>query len=266
MKIISIFRPVTSLIASLSSVIGIIIASGKNFSMHLYEIFMVFLITLIFCFGGFALNDYYDRNIDKIAHPERPIPAGFISPKKAYMIGLSLLLTAIIFSIFLNIFCLFLVILAFILITSYEKFFKMLPIGNVIIASLAAITFLFGGIAIYQIEKPLFLSIIVFFFILGREILMDIEDIGGDVNRKTLPIIWGIKKARIIAYFFIGLAIIISPIPYLIGLLSVYYLLVVILANLIFIFAILTNYRFRELTRAGMLLALLAFIIGVFIT
>ena len=265
MKILSLFRPVTSLIASLSSLMGIVIGSGYNFLNYLYESFLVFFVTLIFCFGGFALNDYYDRDIDKISHPNRPIPAGIISPKKAYMLGFLLLLISISLSFFINLFCLLLTIFTFILILSYEKFLKMFPIGNVIIALLASITFLFGGMAIYQIEKPLFLSIMVFFMILGREILMDIEDIEGDINRKTLPKIIGKEKAKIFSYIFIGIAISMSPLPYFMGLLSKYYLFIVILADIIFIFAVLKNYMLRELTKAGMLLSLLAFIIGVFI-
>jgi len=38
-----------------------------------------------FCFigAGNALNDYFDRDIDRAAHPDRPIPSGRVSPRAA---------------------------------------------------------------------------------------------------------------------------------------------------------------------------------------
>src|SRR5437870_2245269 len=30
--------------------------------------------------GGFAINDYFDRELDKVVHPTRPLPSQRISP------------------------------------------------------------------------------------------------------------------------------------------------------------------------------------------
>ncbi len=41
--------------------------------------------------GGCALNDWADREHDRISHPERPIPSGAVSPAAAYVVGGGLL-------------------------------------------------------------------------------------------------------------------------------------------------------------------------------
>ena len=45
--------------------------------------------------GGVVLNDVFDRHLDAIERPERPIPSGKISPTTAGFVGAGLLLTGI---------------------------------------------------------------------------------------------------------------------------------------------------------------------------
>ncbi|MCI0343681.1 MAG: UbiA family prenyltransferase [Planctomycetales bacterium] len=49
------------------------------------------LASVCFYGGGCALNDWADREHDRIAHPERPIPSGAVSPAAAYGLGAALL-------------------------------------------------------------------------------------------------------------------------------------------------------------------------------
>src|SRR2546427_1465700 len=41
--------------------------------------------------GGIALNDYFDRAVDAIERPERPIPSGSVPPALAAGVGVALL-------------------------------------------------------------------------------------------------------------------------------------------------------------------------------
>ena len=41
--------------------------------------------------GGVVLNDYYDREVDRVERPERPIPSGRVSAGQALVFGLCLL-------------------------------------------------------------------------------------------------------------------------------------------------------------------------------
>jgi heme O synthase-like polyprenyltransferase len=53
-----------------------------------WEIFKIIILTILTLFSGYFAtliwNDITDKEIDKIAHPDRSIPAGRITPKKIF--------------------------------------------------------------------------------------------------------------------------------------------------------------------------------------
>jgi 4-hydroxybenzoate polyprenyltransferase len=46
--------------------------------------------------GGIALNDYFDRNLDRVERPERPIPSGRVRPGGAAALGSALLAAGVV--------------------------------------------------------------------------------------------------------------------------------------------------------------------------
>ena len=56
------------------------------------EFFFIFLIILTITGAGNVINDYYDREIDAINQPSRPIPSGKISPGHARIYAVFLFL------------------------------------------------------------------------------------------------------------------------------------------------------------------------------
>lgn len=48
--------------------------------------------------GGVVLNDYFDRRLDAVERPERPIPSGRVRPATAAAFGAGLLLAGIVFA------------------------------------------------------------------------------------------------------------------------------------------------------------------------
>jgi UbiA prenyltransferase family protein len=48
--------------------------------------------------GGIALNDYFDRDLDRVERPERPIPSGRVGARAAAWVGSSLLLAGVLFA------------------------------------------------------------------------------------------------------------------------------------------------------------------------
>jgi 4-hydroxybenzoate polyprenyltransferase len=52
--------------------------------------------------GGIVLNDYFDRQSDKLYRPNRPLPAGKISPRTALFLGISLITIGVIVCSFLS--------------------------------------------------------------------------------------------------------------------------------------------------------------------
>ena len=262
------FRPVTSLIASLSVLIGSVIGVGADVMPHLTEMALAVAAAFLFSAGGFALNDYLDRDIDRINHPRRPLPAGTITPRNALRASAILLAASLIVAVAINLQAVIIIAAATAVAVSYETSLKYKSIwGNLSISTLAALTFLFGGAAVDRLLSPFFASIVAFLFILGREIIMDIEDIKGDTTRDTLPRRIGTENAKGVAFVLILSAMAISILPYApLGLFGLYYLLLVLVADAIFVYALfLVNRRIemvRDVTKAGIFVALLAFILG----
>lgn len=262
------FRPVTSLIASLSVLIGSIVGTGTAIAPYITEMALAVCAAFLFSAGGFALNDYLDRDIDGISHPRRPIPAGTISPQNALRASVILLVASILVALVINVQAVAIIAIATVVAISYEKNLKYRgAAGNLSISTLAALTFLFGGAVVDKLLSPSFASLMAFLFILGREIIMDIEDMEGDTDRVTLPRRIGPKNAKAVASALILSAIGVSILPYHpLALFSLYYLPVVLVADAVFVYALfMVNKRIaavRDITKAGIFVALLAFALG----
>ncbi|MFO8132592.1 MAG: geranylgeranylglycerol-phosphate geranylgeranyltransferase [Thermoplasmatota archaeon] len=262
------FRPVTSLIASLSVLIGAIIGVGTDLTSHLAEMALAVAAAFLFSAGGFGLNDYLDRDSDRVNHPRRPIPAGSISPVNALRVSVILLAASIPVALLINVQAAVIICAAAVVAVAYETSLKYRGIwGNLSISTLAALTFLFGGAAVDRLLSPAFASLVAFLFILGREIIMDVEDMAGDADRETLPRHIGRKNALVVASLLILSAVGISLLPfYPLELFGVYYLLLVAAADVVFLYALYMASRrielVRDVTKAGILVALLAFVLG----
>ncbi|MDL5503145.1 MAG: UbiA family prenyltransferase, partial [Candidatus Methanoperedens sp.] len=115
-------------------------------------------------------------------------------------------------------------------------------IGNLSVAYLTGSTFLFGGAA-YGLKGIDVTSVLFFLSILAtlaREIVKTIEDIDGDKKdgAVTLPIRIGERPSAYTASVIGFLAILLSPVPYIMGLFNEYYLLVVVIADITFLYAV----------------------------
>lgn len=67
---------------------GAVLAGGD---WHSWRFGLVLLAMSLFYVGGMYLNDYFDRAIDAVERPERPIPSGIIPARLVITIGLALL-------------------------------------------------------------------------------------------------------------------------------------------------------------------------------
>jgi geranylgeranylglycerol-phosphate geranylgeranyltransferase len=107
--------------------------------------------------------------------------------------------------------------------------------------------------------------------ITAREIVKDIEDMEGDrvEGADTLPIRIGEKKAGYLAALIGLLAVVLSPLPFLMSVLGLRYLYIVLLADLVIFVAIYqilvgnNPEKSSKMFKIAMLFALLAFIAGV---
>ncbi len=143
-------------------------------------------------------------------------------------------------------------------------------LGHFVDSWLAASSFLFGALFVDINATIIFLFSMAYLANVGREIAKGIEDIKGDrkIGAKTIPVVLGRIFSSWIAIFFVIFAIAITPIPYFFNLLNLNYLLLVIFADLIFIFSsfilLFNPTKSQKIMKIAMFVSIIAFLVGVF--
>jgi geranylgeranylglycerol-phosphate geranylgeranyltransferase len=275
-------RPLNCLLTGAAVLIGEVV-TVDNLSIPGQVLIFSFLAAALVAAGGNVMNDYYDQQIDRINRPDRPIPSGRITALRALTTARVLFVIGIIFTVFLNPYCLLLVCLNSLVLILYTWRVKRLGlVGNLSIGYLVGSTFLFGGLATPIPSRPiipgelLILVLMASLSTVGRELIKAIEDMRGDQNLgfKTFPVQHSAGKAAALAVVFIGAAIAISPLPYLFGIFGWQYLTLVSLSIAAFLVGVGTIVRSRDLNAAkkaslmckvGMGLGLIAFMVGAFV-
>jgi len=264
-------RPITSLLALAGAYVGGIVADAPYYS---FPLILSMIVVFLSIGGSMSFNDFYDREIDIISHPNRPIPSKRLSAKESLYFSYILFGIALVISLFINWICFGILVFSLIALYSYELYLKNIGlIGNFLVAFLSSITFTFGGAAVGKPFASILLSMITFFLFFGREILKDVQDVKGDaISRKTLPMKMGERDAVFTGSIMLIIALFISPLPYLFNLLGVGYLSIIFIVDLICIYAViksLRNFQNAESTvsllRSASALGVIAIIIGVII-
>src|SRR5574338_406664 len=194
---IKITRPINVAITFFVVVVAILIS--KNTELELSKIVLASLAAALVAAAGNIVNDIYDVETDKISHPNRILVMGIITKKEALFEYQFLNLIAVIISAYLSITLLIIVFVSIVLLFFYSYLFKQKPlIGNIIIAFLAGMAFIYGGLVSGNPLDAIIPALFAFMVNLIREIVKDIQDIEGDskLNYKTFPILFGITKSK----------------------------------------------------------------------
>ncbi len=225
-----------------------------------------------FTAGGNALNDLYDRETDRVNHPDRPLPSGSVTLREARAFTAAAFVVTAVLAALVNVFAFAVVILNIALMVLYEASLKAQGApGNLVIAYLVGSLFLFAGVSVFRsstapLVRTSLLAALAFFTTVGREITKDIQDVRGDVDRRTLPRRIGIRPAGWAAAlsFLVGVLLSLAPLP--LHVLSVAYAALVIPADGMFIYAALHSAanpaRSQRVAKYGMIVALAAFLAG----
>ena len=266
---LNLLRPGNCLMGAIGALLASVICAGlSGVEDALIDVLLSMLIVIMFTGAGNALNDYFDRETDKVAHPERPLPKGLITPQVALYLSAALFIGTIVLSLIVNLWSFAIVVTSILVMVGYEVLLKAEGLaGNMAISWLTGALFLFGGAAVQRMEVAWILALLAFLATLGREIVKDIQDIEGDRGtRLTLPMRIGRGRAGIVASVaFIG-AVMLSPAPYLLDLLSVWYVVGVVVADAIFIYCALIHFadpkKGQRIAKLAMLVSLVAFLLG----
>jgi len=274
----------------LAILIGSLIALNGEKLPELKNLLLTFFTALFLEASTFALNDYYDLEIDKKnKRTDRPLVRGDLNPKTALKLFYIFFPLGIICSYFVNLTCFIIALITALLAILYDvKMKKIKLVGNFYIAYVMAIPFIFGGVAVleentlsFTIHPAIYIvAIIAFLAGSGREIMKDVQDYEGDKIKgvKSFPRYIGKHKSNIIAGLFYIVAVVMSFLPFIRIEFDVYYrnvvylafvlicdiLLIVISLGLIF------NKKpemkfFRKLSLFAIFIGLIAFLVGAFV-
>jgi len=232
-------RPVNCLMMGFAVLVGAALATkgissiAENWQSSVYGFITGFMLTA----ASMGINDYYDRDIDAVNEPKRPIPSGTVKPQEALIFASVLTTIGLIAAFLTSIFCLVTAIIAWVVFVAYTTVGKRsgLP-GNFLVSICVAIPLVYGSIVAtdaVQLNVWLF-ALIAFMSNTGREITKGVVDVEGDRSRnvKTLAVRFGEKRAAVAAVAFYLLAVLLTPIPWFLSLVSVWFVPLVVFTDL----------------------------------
>ena len=260
-------RPVNTLAAGALTFIGAFVAGGAVD--HATATAAAVGATWFATAGGNAVNDYFDRDIDRINDPERAIPRGAVSPRGALAFSVVLFAGATVLAVTLPVLALAIAGVNLVGLVTYTQYFKGLPgAGNALVAYLGGSTFLFGSAAVGDPLAGAVLAALAALSTFTREVVKDVEDLAGDREEglRTLPVAVGERRALQLGAGLLVVAVAASPIPYLAETFGWWYLVAVVPADAVMLAAAARSFsdpqRGQQLLKAGQLLAAGAFVVG----
>jgi geranylgeranylglycerol-phosphate geranylgeranyltransferase len=268
---VKLVRPINCVMMSFAVLVGAVLANSSFSSFSLLNILFGALTGFTLTAASMAVNDYYDRKIDAINEPSRPIPSGTVTARNALVLTGVLSVVGFIFAYLTSIICLVAAVIAWAAMLTYTTVGKRsgLP-GNFLVSACVATPFLYGSLAVVgavQLNVLLFASM-AFFSNAGREITKGIVDVKGDKaeNVKTLAVRFGEKKAAVVAAVFYVFAVCLSPVPLVLGLVSFWFVPFVLITDfgLLGCSVLLVKNPSRENARHTKKLVLILFILGLF--
>jgi len=112
-------RPVNCIMMGFAVIVGAVLARGFGFANEGLRLILGFVTGFTLTGASMAINDYYDREIDAINEPQRPIPSGMISPREALVFALFLTATGFLTAFLTNTACLITAIIAWTIFVVY---------------------------------------------------------------------------------------------------------------------------------------------------
>jgi len=222
-------RPVNCVIVGFAVIVGAALAAVDVSNIAWQNLVLGFVTGFMLTAASMVINDYYDRQIDSINEPTRPIPSGLVAPTNALIFAFALTIAGFIAAFLTNTYSLLVAVFAWMIFTAYTTVGKRtgLP-GNFLVSICVSIPLVYGSFAVAESLETnvLIFASIVFLANTGREITKGIVDVQGDKsnNIRTLAVRLGERKAAIAgASFFLG-AVLLTPLPWLLNLVSLWFI------------------------------------------
>lgn len=268
--VLQLLRPANGGVAAAAVIAGALAAAGPAaFGATLLPLVAVACATAFAFIGaGNSLNDYFDRDIDRKAHPERPLPSGRMKPMTALRASAICFAVSLAGALWISLPAFLLVLTSALVMVAYELRLKALGLpGNAAIGYLSGITFFYGGLVAGNPQATVVLALLAVLATIGREVAKDIEDMAADEGRRTLPQRVGPKRATRVSAAATAAAIVLSPLPFApLATFGIAYLPAIAAADATFIYAAsllrASPARSQRMSKVGFAFATLAFALG----
>ena len=269
-----ILRPVNSVMMGASILVGITMAGGFSVGVPLTALALAFVTGFTLTGSAMVINDYYDREIDAVNEPGRPIPSGEVKPNEAVAYSLVLSAVGLAAAYLTSIQSLAIAVFSWLLMMTYSAWGKRTGfLGNLMVSTCIGLPFVYGGVIAGNTSTSLLFSVLAFLSNTGREVTKGIVDIEGDGARgvNTIAVSYGADKAAYLASAFYIVAAAASILPLLLNQVTWWYMPFVAVTDAGLIYGAVTLLRdhSREKSRKvknqilyWMLFGLLAFAAG----
>lgn len=212
---------------------------GFDLQLSLFDFILLMFATVLIAAGGYVINDYFDRRIDMENKPDDVIVTTHIARRSVMSLHNTLTGIGLLFGFVLsyridqNSFSILFIIISGALWFYSTLYKRQLLVGNILVSVLTALVplmvmlydvpliiaqyrpMIIQNIQLYKdihymMYAVLLFSGFAFLTTMSREIIKDIQDFEGDstCQRKTVPIVWGVKIAKIIALIFLALTLV----------------------------------------------------------
>lgn len=207
-------RPITSLSGAMAVILGGYVAGTGEW----LNIILAAIATFLATGAANAWNDYLDIEIDRINQPQRVLPAGMMSLRGAWVFSIGLTLLALLIAAFINLPSFIVALIATGVLYIYSwKLKSTVLMGNATVATISALSAVFGGVAAGNVLPTFWLALIIATAIMGREVLKTIADYEGDLRQRcrTIATVWGKRPARMVLYLLLAATVWMMMVPYL---------------------------------------------------
>lgn len=254
-------------------------AISKNpLNLSIQTLLLIFFSMAFITSGGFAINDYFDRESDAVIKPKRPIPSGALSLRQVVVVSSVLFVLGLIMAFLINWLSFTIIAIDSALLLVYSTVIKRKSgfAANVLVGILTGTAFMYGEATISIPPTVSIVSLSLYpiaFGTIGGNVLRDILSFEGDsrIGYPTLPQKIGTAKSAKLAALFFTLTGLLAPLPYFLGNFSVYYLSLILLWSVLLIYSsirlvtlepIVSNVRkYERIVTMSMILLPLALII-----
>ncbi len=172
------------------------------------NLFLLSASTILIAAAGYIINDYYDVKIDLINKPDRVVIGRSVARRYAILFHSLLSVAGVAVGFYISWKMGVIHFASVFLLWWYSNNLKRQPfIGNVVVAFLTGLAIYLVNILYGYTTFVTIYAIFAFFMTLVREIVKDMQDLKGDntFGCKTLPILWGIRKTKIVIYTLLAL-------------------------------------------------------------